>query len=171
MDAQGFTAAAVTIVAAVGAGAGLILNPMVGRLSDRSGRSTVLKITYTGAALALALMTISSTLGHFLLVTVLMTVAYAADVVAPALVTDLVAREQLDRWMSLFTTTRWLGAIAGYAGSGYAVQLFGLYPTLLASVMLPVLAVLLLHQIRRADGRESTTPIPVDPTALPIANC
>lgn len=167
MDAQGFSAAAVTIIAAVGAGAGILINPMAGRLSDIYGRRTVLFLTYTGAALALAVMAASSTLAHFLLVAVLMTVAYAADAVAPAFVTDVVSSGQLDRWMSIFATTRWLGAIAGYASSGYAVHAIGLDATLLTSVSLPILAVLLLLQIRRAGEQSNPLSAVTDPTVAP----
>ena len=167
MDANGFPAAAVTMVAAVGAGAGLLLNPTVGRLSDGFSRQWVLAITYAGAAFALALMANATTLVHFVMVAVLMSVAYASDVVAPALVTDLVHQDQLDRWMSYFTTARWIGAIVGYAGSGYAVQTVGLQATLIAGIALPVLAVALLFWMRRPVV-ETFTPVILGSEAVAV---
>lgn len=144
MDTQGFPMTAVSLVAALGAAFGLVINPLSGRLSDRFGRRTVLAVTYIGAILALAMMATAFSVFQFVVIAFLMTVAYAADAVTPALITDLSPKEQLDHWMSVITTGRWVGAIVGYAGAGYAVQSFGLSMTLLASALLPLLALVLL---------------------------
>jgi MFS family permease len=155
MDGQGFPMTAVTLIAALGAAFGLILNPLAGRLSDRFGRRSVLVVTYVSAGVALAMMSTAVSITQFAVIAFFLTIAYAADAVTPALITDLVAKEHLDRWMSIITTARWVGAIVGYSGTGYAVEYVGLSMTLLASALVPLLAVILVIQVRRAKVQEA----------------
>jgi MFS family permease len=163
MDTQGFPMTAVSLIAALGAAFGLVINPLTGRLSDRFGRRAVLAVTYVGAILALAMMATAFSVFQFVVIAFLMTVAYAADAVTPALITDLSPKDQLDHWMSVITTGRWVGAIVGYAGAGYAVQSFGLSMTLLTSALLPLLALVLLIGGSR---REEVSLSSVHPTVV-----
>jgi predicted MFS family arabinose efflux permease len=115
----------------------------------------VLVVTYVSAGVALAMMSTAVSITQFAVIAFFLTIAYAADAVTPALITDLVAKEHLDRWMSIITTARWVGAIVGYSGTGYAVEYVGLSMTLLASALVPLLAVILVIQVRRAKVQEA----------------
>jgi MFS family permease len=169
MDGQGFPMTAVTLIAALGAAFGLILNPLAGRLSDRFGRRSVLVVTYVSAGVALAMMSTAVSITQFAVIAFFLTIAYAADAVTPALITDLVAKEHLDRWMSIITTARWVGAIVGYSGTGYAVQYFGLTITFLASALIPLLAVILLIQARQARAEEAPPTVLVATNPVTVA--
>lgn len=148
MDTLGFSVTAVALAASIGSGAGLIFNPLVGRLSDRVNRQLMLALTYTGAGLALVLMASATSLSAFILTTILVTVGHAGDAVAQALVTDMVAPRAPDRHLSLLSTTKWMSGVAGFGGAGYAVQVLGLQSAMLILALLPLLAIVLIAEMR-----------------------
>jgi MFS family permease len=102
--------------------------------------------------LGLLVLAVSVTLWNFWLVASLLSVlSYVSMGVGAALVTDLVPQEALGRSMSLFNATAWMGGIIGFAGTGYAIQILGLRSTFVMVACLPVIAILLLIPIRRAE--------------------
>lgn len=149
MDAQGFNVAAVSIAAAVGSAVGIVVNPLMGYLSDRINRQLVLALTYVSASLALLFTASATTLVLFVLTAVLAVVSRASEAVAQALVTDLAASNAPDRQLSLLGTATWISGIVGYGVAGYAIQLMGLRSTMLIIMLLPLLAVVLLLELQR----------------------
>jgi MFS family permease len=144
MDAQGFPATALTMTIAIGSAVSMVVNPLLGRLSDRVNRWYLLALIYGVGVLALVIMTVTTTLTGFALVGVLMAVSGAERAVSSALVSDLLPAAALSRGLSLFDAAKWLGGVVGFAGTGFAVQQLGLTQALMASLVLPLLAILLL---------------------------
>lgn len=158
MEANGFSNATITLIAAMGAGVGLIANPLLGRLSDRGRRQLILGILYMIGAPALILTAYSSTVTDYAIVAVLLALSGAERGISAALVSDLVPGRMLSRSLSLFDGMKWLGAVVGLAGSGYAIEQLGLVQALLWTTLLPVLAALSLLWLR--VGKTCTDPVP-----------
>lgn len=153
MNVLGFTPTTVTLTAAVGSAGALVLNPLVGRLSDRIERTLLLVLGYGLLAVSLALMAGAQMVPVFLIAALLAAVGNAGRVVEPALVADVVPAPLLDGRMALFGATGWAGAVLGLAGTGYAVQWIGLRPALLVAATIPLMAVLLLGAARYRRAR------------------
>lgn len=162
MDAEGFTASTVTVTAAAGSGAALVLNPLVGRLSDRVDRSLWLVMGYALLSLSLGLLAGATTAALFLVSALVTAGGNAGRVVEPALVADMVPKPLLDGRMALFGATGWAGGVLGLAGTGYAVEWMGLRPALLAAALLPLLAAALVGLARyRLACRACSGPGPI----------
>jgi MFS family permease len=146
-----FSSAAISSTGAVGGLVTLPLAPLVGWLSDRLGRVRLLSACYFAGSIGLILLAASASLWHFWIVASLVSIlAYVSTGVGSALVTDLVSPSNLGRGMSLFTATIWVGGIGGFAGTGLAVQRFGIPSTFVVAALLPVFAIILVLFVRRA---------------------
>lgn len=156
MNGLGFSASAITIISAISGMVGLGLNPLMGRLSDRIHRGLLLGVTYVGSALALVTVALASSLFDFAVVALLVAVQGAGAAIGAALIADVLGQDALDRGMGFFDAAKWAGGICGFAGTGYAVQIFGLQTTLLAGALLPLLAVALLALTLIGNPRLST---------------
>jgi len=156
MNALGLTATAISSTGAIGSAAGLPLPLLVGRWSDRVGRTRFLLLSYLASTAGIVLLALATSLWHFWVAVVVSTVGSTiSSTVGPALVTDLVPRDTLGRGMGLYSTTGWIGAVIGFASTGHAVQALGMLPTLVASAALPLISIALLlpvHRARRAAG-------------------
>jgi MFS family permease len=151
MGKMGFTATEITSAAAVGGAVALGLSLLAGWLSDRVGRKLLLAVCYFGGAAGLAVLVVATSLVHFWMVAILLTlVASVAGGIGSALVTDLVPQESLGRGLSLFSTMGWIGGIVGYASTGYAIENVGLTPTMVAGALVSLVAIMLLVPIRQA---------------------
>ena len=147
-----FVSAAISSTGAIGGAVTLPLSPLVGWLSDRVGRKRLLAVCYLAGTVGLLVLAVSISLWHFWVAASLLSVlAYVSSGVGLALVTDLVPQESLGRGISLFTTTTWVGGIIGFAGTGYAVQNLGMTSTFVIGAFLPLIAIILLIPIRRAE--------------------
>jgi MFS family permease len=154
MDELGFSATAIASTSAVGAAIALPFPPLAGWLSDRLGRKPFLALAYLAAAAGLWLLSRSISLWHFWVAFSLMRLQTAVNsAVGNALVTDLVPEASLGRGMSLFGATTWIGGIAGFAVTGYAVQSLGLAPTFVIAALLALVSALLLLPIRPAEEK------------------
>jgi MFS family permease len=153
MDHQGFTAAALTLTAALGATTGLILNPVIGYLSDRVNRCYLLCLIYAVGGLALAMLATTTSLVGYAIAAVLMTVGGTERAVSSALVSDLLPPHALNRGLSLLDAAKWVGGVVGLAGTGYAVQILGIQWALTAGALLPLFAILLVFYLQRRERR------------------
>lgn len=160
MEASGFSNATITLIAALGAGLGLIFNPLLGRLSDRGRRRLLLLILYMIGAPALVITAHAHTVTDYVMVAVLLALVAAERGISAALVSDLVPGRVLSRSLSLLEGMKWLGGVVGLAGSGYAIEQLGLAQALLWSTFLPVLAALLLLFLHVGKAHTGQIPTP-----------
>lgn len=148
MDELGFGATAMASAAALGGAITLPLPPLVGALSDRTGRKNFLALSFLSGAAGLVLLSLSASLWQFLLAAGLVAVlSSVTGALGNALVTDLVPQAELGRGISLYGSTVWIAGIAGCALSGSAVQALGLALTFLLAALLPLASILLLIPI------------------------
>jgi MFS family permease len=149
MNDLGLAAAAISGAAAIGGAATLPLPPLVGWLSDRAGRKRFLALGYLAGTAGLLCLAVSVSLWHFWVVSFLVSIVMPVNMgVGSALTTDLVPRESVERGISLFSATNWVGAVIGYAGVGYAIEHLGLTATFVIGASLPLIAIVLLILVR-----------------------
>ncbi|MDQ4078426.1 MAG: MFS transporter, partial [Chloroflexota bacterium] len=160
---QGFPATTITWTGAVGAVGGLLLNPLLGHLSDRFNRHLLLALTYAGNMLSMVAMVLAASVLDWSVVALLAAVANADRAVASALVIDILPPEMIDHGMSRFEAVKWAGGIFGFAGTGYAIQLLGLRAPMVGGAILSLLAILLLALAGRTRSDRSL------PSQLPLA--
>ncbi len=153
---------ATTWIGAVGAVVGLLLNPLLGRLSDRFNRYLLLALAYASNLLSMVAMALATSVVGWSVVVLLVAVAHVDRVVASALVVDLLPPDMIDHGMSRFEAVRWAGGIFGFAGTGYAIQLLGLRAPMVGGAILLLLAILLLA----LAGRTQTDRILPSPLSL-----
>jgi MFS family permease len=152
MSALGYPATAISSTMALSSALTLPLPLLIGWLSDRLGRKRFLVIGYLIAAVGLTVLSRSSALWHFAVAVILTGLSGSIrGVVAPALADDLIPRESLGRGLGLFSSTGWVGAIVGFAGTGQAVQHLGLTTTLICGAVLPLVALFLLVPVGRTQ--------------------
>jgi MFS family permease len=157
MNALGFSATAISSTAAIGGAVTLPLPAVVGWLSDRLGRRRFLALAYLAGVAGLWLFSRSAALWQFWVAFSLMRVQGTVNTaVGNALVADLVPRASLGRGISLFVATSWIGGIAGFALTGFAVAQLGLGSTFLVAALLPAVSVVLLLPIRPSTVRRET---------------
>jgi MFS family permease len=150
MDARGLAATAVSSTGAVGGAITLPIPLLAGWLSDRLGRRRFLVLAYLAGVVGLLLLARSTVLWHFWVAVSLMYVQNAVHgAVGSAFVTDLVPQRVLGQGLSLFTATSWIGGVAGFALTGYAVEWLGMAETFAAVALLPAVAAVLLVAIAR----------------------
>jgi MFS family permease len=146
-----FASTAISGTNAFGAAITLPLPLLMGWLSDRLGRKSLLGASYLLGAIGALILPSSLSLWHFWLVMALMqAMSCVNQSVGSALVADLVPKESLGRGMSLFGSTQWLGGIIGFSCTGYCIQSFGKELTFFAAACLALIAMLVLVPIRRA---------------------
>jgi MFS family permease len=148
MNNLGFDASAISSTLAA---SGLVTLPfplVLGWLSDRIGRKSLLIVCYIASVASLITLAGASVLWHFWVSSALQAVLTASLGIGAALVTDLVSRNALGSGLSLFSATNWIGLIIGSALTGAAMQGMGPIATLLLGVLLASGAVLLVFLIR-----------------------
>jgi len=152
MNELGFSATAISSTAAIGGAITLPLPPLIGWLSDRIERKRFLILTYLSGTASLLILSASGSLWHFWLSSSLLSVlTYASRGVGSALVTDLVPQASLGRGIALFNSTTWIGGIIGFAATGFAIQNLGMFLSFIIGACLPVIAMVLLIPIRKAE--------------------
>jgi MFS family permease len=150
MTDLGFGAAALSSTGAIGGVIALPFPLLVGWLSDRLGRKQFLALSFLAGMGGLLALIASTCLWHFWAASLLFTLSFVGGAVGSALVTDLVAPDSLGRGLALFSATTWVGGIIGCAVTGCAAQSLGITSTLIAGVLLSVIAVILLAPVRRS---------------------
>jgi MFS family permease len=150
MGEMGFAATAISSAVAAGGVVSLGASLLAGWLSDRVGRKWLLGACYLGGAAGLAVLAVATSLPHFWLVAILLSlVGSVGGGIGSALVTDLVPQETLGRGLSLFSAMGWMGGIIGYASTGYAIENVGPAPTVMVAALVALVGVAMLVPIRQ----------------------
>jgi MFS family permease len=148
MTELGFAAAAISIAFAITRAVGLPLQPLFGWLSDRVGRKRLMAVSYAAGAVGLLGLAMSESLWHFWLSAAVIGMAYGAETIGAALVTDLLPLESLGLGMSLYGATGFAAGIVGFAGTGHAIESLGMTPTFVLAAILQLIIIALLIPIR-----------------------
>jgi MFS family permease len=149
MIQTGFDAAAISSTIAVGGLVALPFPLLMGWLSDRIGRRSLLEICYAAGAVGLLLLAVSTQLWHIWLSSAFQAIMTASMSIGAALVTDLVPKNRLGTGLSLFNATSLIGMIIGSALAGAAIQRLGITPVLVFAVILALLSIGLIIPIRQ----------------------
>ncbi|MCL4863878.1 MAG: MFS transporter [Caldilineaceae bacterium] len=165
MAAQGYSASSITITVGISAGVTLVMNPLMGRLSDRHNRWVLLALIYAAAALGVAWLAVAASPLDFLAASILLALVSTERAVGSALATDLLPPNLLDRGLSRFEAAKWIGAVLGLAGAGYAVQWVGLPATLLLGAAFPLVAIGALVWVAQKTRKDTVTAQPANLTA------
>lgn len=148
MDALNFDAAAVTSTVAISGAVSLPVPLLLGWLSDRWGRQTILQTTYAMAALGVGLLAIASQLWHFWLSQSLLTLAGAGMAAGSALVAEMVPARQMNTAVSRYHAMPWIGGVIGCAIGGASIGAIGPTLTFTVGAALPIAAIVLLGVLR-----------------------
>jgi MFS family permease len=148
MDSLHFDATSISTAGAIGTLVGLPLPFLVGWLSDRLGRKPLIVLCYLTQVIGLLILTSSSILWHFWMISILQGVVSNSMVAGQALVTDLFSKESLGTVLSLFGATPWIGFMIGFGLSGTAMNAFGMTSSLMLGVGISLVAILLLMPVQ-----------------------
>lgn len=148
MNGLGFDPRSITNAIAV---SGLVTLPMpllVGWLSDRIGRKQLLMGSYGLASIGALVLVSALHLPQFWLSAVLFALSGSAISAGYAYVTDLVSPQNLSTALARFSSTGFISGVIGYAASGLVIQQLGLQTTLMLAALFPVVAILMLANVR-----------------------
>ena len=140
MELKEFSPTAISSVSAIAGIVTLPLPLLAGWVSDRIGRRSALVVCYLLPAIGVALMMPASILWHFWLAQSLVTFVNITQTVGSALIGDLVQPSQLSTYLSRYNATVWIGAVVGFTGTGFLIQIFGLIGTFGVGVVVLLLA-------------------------------
>jgi MFS family permease len=154
MDELHFDSTAISGVVAVSGAVTLPFPLLLGWLSDRVGRYWLIALCFFAGALGLVALAVSVSLWHFWISTILLAGVGVSLGIGPALVTDLVPKENLGAALSWYGFAPSTGGIIGFALTGYAIQTFGMSTTFIVGAVITLIAIMLVIQIQRA--REPT---------------
>jgi MFS family permease len=158
MQALAFSPGAMASTSTVG---GLVTIPvalLMGALSDRMGRRTIVAAAYLLASGGILSLGMASQLWQFWLATALLFLIRSANgSVAAALAADILAPEALNRGLPRLNAMTWLAGIAGSAGAGYLIDALGISALYVLAAGLGVLATAALALLPLA-GRPLSLP-------------
>jgi MFS family permease len=148
MNERAFSNAAITTTAAVGGIVSLPFPLILGWISDRLGRKTVILGSFLAGAASLLLLIVSRSLWQFWVVAALMSLHAISMTIGPAFVADIVKKERVGTGISFFQSCTWIGTIIGYIYSGIVFQHSGIRTGLAIGATFPLLGVLVLFLIK-----------------------
>jgi len=130
MQIKGFSNWDISMTACLSGLAVLPLPFLIGWLSDRLGRKWLLSLCYVTGVAGLFFLTLKAApdlkiLWTFWTAAALLTVLGSGTDVGSAWVSDLSPQESLGINMSVFNSSRWVGAIIGMVSAGIAIKIFG----------------------------------------------
>jgi DHA1 family multidrug resistance protein-like MFS transporter len=154
MSDMGFGPLEISSTAVVGGLISMPLPLLMGWLSDRINRKTILILGYLSAFAALIMMVFSKELWHFWLAFILQGIAVGSNgSIGNAWVSDLVPNESLGKGLALFGFAGWIGGIVGFALSGYLLQNLGLIITCIIGGLLALASAGLLIPIQAKSSK------------------
>ena len=145
MHTIGFSATAISSTAAIGAMFTIPLPPLIGWLSDKTGRKRFLATCYFVGPIGLLMLSVSTAVWHFWIASAFMSVMfYISMSLGSAFVTDLIPQSCLGKGLSIFNMTSWLGGIIGFALAGYTIENYGLLSAFIVGAVMPIFSIVLL---------------------------
>jgi MFS family permease len=151
-----FDIAAIGGAMAVGALAALPLAPLIGILSDRIGRRTLLAAAYLSGGLGTLTLAFAQALGHFWLASALLSIAVTtSSALTSALAADLLPAHVLPRMLPRITAMGWVAAVIGFAGGGLLIERLGLFSVACGALALAVTAAGLLYRLPGPAGHRA----------------
>lgn len=147
MDGLHFDATSISTAGAIGSLICMPLPFLVGWLSDRLGRKPFIVLCYLTQVIGLLILSSSSILWHFWMISIFQNMVGNSMVAGQALVTDTFSKESLGTVLSLFGATPWIGLMIGFSLSGTAMNAFGVTSSLMLGVGIALIAMLLLIPI------------------------
>jgi len=154
MNDLDFSATEISITGAVSGIIAMPLPLLMGWLSDRTGRKVYLFLGYGLSIASLFILAMSASFWCFLIASALQAIFMGVNgTIGNALATDMLPQESLGRGLALLSAASSIGGVFGFAGAGYTLQSFGVLPTFVISMSLPVIAIILLSFMKvRAKG-------------------
>ena len=156
MDELGFDGKAISGVLIAGGLVSLPMTFLVGWLSDKLGRKTLISICFLLPVPGMALLAFSGLIWQFWLSEILLAFIGIANAVGFAFVTDLVDKESLDTAMSYFGASGWMGTIIGFIFVGYIIDWGGLSITFVSAAIVMFISLLLILAI--SQGKKKIQP-------------
>ncbi len=162
MNHLNFSPLAITSTSVISSLIAMPLMLLLGWLSDRIGRKTLLFTGYLAALASLVLLAFSKVLWNFWAVFALQGIASGSNGIGNALVTDLIPYESLGKGLAVFGSASWTGGVIGSAAAGSMLQYLGFWPTIMIGSCLVVAAIGLLVPVQ-ARPRKIGMPGTVSP--------
>jgi MFS family permease len=154
MSDMGFSPLEISSTAIVGGVISMPLPFLMGWLSDRIERKTILILGYLSAFAGLTLMVFSNELWQFWLVFILQGIAVGSNSsIGNAWVSDLVPRESLGKGLALFGSTIGIGGVVGFALTGFILQNLGLIITCIIGGILALASVGFMFPIQAKSAQ------------------
>lgn len=144
MNNLDFSSTAVSSAVAVSGAVSLVLTWLAGWLSDRVERRHLMILCYLANVIGMLILASATQLWQFQMSAAFLLGVNVSLAVGSALVTDIVSPENLGRALSLFSSTAWIGGVAGYSFTGFAIQNQGVNWTFGLGTLFPTIAIVLL---------------------------
>ncbi len=152
MDRLHFDATAISSTIGLASMVALPIPFIMGWLSDRVGRKSLLIFCCVANAAGLLLFLPAALIWHFWLASTIQSLASGANAVGPALVTDLVPKQSVGGALSIYSACQWIGQVIGSAGIGFLTQQLGMSGALTVGVIIALLsAVIILPIVPRTE--------------------
>jgi len=148
MNERAFSNAAISTTAAVGGIVSLPVPFILGWISDRVGRRSIIIATFLAGLASLLLLMVSRSLWQYWTVAALLSLQAVSMSIGPAFVADIVKKERVGTGISFFQSCTWIGTVVGYVYSGIAFQHFGIPAGLAVGTIFPLLGIIIIFLIR-----------------------
>ncbi len=142
-------------ISSTGAVGGLISVPfpfLMGWLSDRMGRKTIILVGYLSSLAAVILLAFSTALWHFWLAIGMACITTGTNSIGNALVNDLVPPQSLRKALSIFSAAAWIGGVVGFTVAGVTLLNLGLIPTYIIGGCMVIAAAVLIIAIQAGSS-------------------
>jgi MFS family permease len=157
MKASQFSPSAISGSNVIG---GLVTIPVVlaiGGLSDRLGKRLFLALGYLLAVIGSLVLLKSTQIWHFWIVAAaVLTSRTISSAMAPALATDILPKETLQRYLPILNTMAWLSGVLGFAATGFVFDTLGPGELYLMAASLSMASIGLIYMMSRKRRRVIT---------------
>jgi len=149
MNSGGYSKLAIDVTGSIQGLVALGFPLLLGWLSDRIGRRSILIGAYLVVSSSLVVLAFSRSVWHFYIFAGLYAFLAIPPSIAPAYVMDMVPRASAGKGVSLIQSMFWVGSIGGMASFGTAFDKLGTFWPILFSCLFPLSGVVLLLLMRK----------------------